>query len=128
MSVQEPLGNAVHVVTKANVKGKKVLIVGEKTKGGELHIKNVKNPIVSFGQGCEGEPLLQSTVIEKAIEAIRRETSKGTIHMNSNGSKPDSLARLLDAGLDSVRISLNSARKSFYLRYYYSLSSRSQYY
>ncbi|MFQ5452227.1 MAG: alcohol dehydrogenase catalytic domain-containing protein, partial [Candidatus Paceibacterota bacterium] len=28
MSVQEPLGNAVHVVTKANIKGKRVLIVG----------------------------------------------------------------------------------------------------
>src|SRR3989338_5794098 len=28
MSVQEPLGNAVHVVEKANVKGKKVLIMG----------------------------------------------------------------------------------------------------
>ncbi len=28
MSVQEPLGNAVHVVTKANVRGKKVLVLG----------------------------------------------------------------------------------------------------
>lgn len=28
MSVQEPLGNALHVVTKAEVKGKKVLIIG----------------------------------------------------------------------------------------------------
>ncbi len=28
MSVQEPLGNAVHVVMKANVKGKRVLVVG----------------------------------------------------------------------------------------------------
>ena len=28
MSVQEPLGNAVNVVTKANVKGKKVLVMG----------------------------------------------------------------------------------------------------
>ena len=28
MSVQEPLGNAVNVVTKAEVKGKKVLVMG----------------------------------------------------------------------------------------------------
>ncbi len=28
MSVQEPLGNSVHAVTKANVKGKKLLIIG----------------------------------------------------------------------------------------------------
>ncbi len=38
--------------------------------------------------------------------------------MNSNGSMPGALARLFDAGLDSVRISLNSAQKIYYLRYY----------
>lgn len=83
-----------------------------------FHIENVRQPIVSFGQGCEGEPLLQDDLIAKAIALIRKETSKGTIHMNTNGSRPDALARLLDAGLDSVRISLNSARESYYRRYY----------
>ncbi|MBU0606136.1 MAG: radical SAM protein [Candidatus Omnitrophica bacterium] len=83
-----------------------------------FHIENVRQPIVSFGQGCEGEPLLQDDLIAKTIALIRKETSKGTIHMNTNGSRPDALARLLDAGLDSVRISLNSARESYYRRYY----------
>ena len=83
-----------------------------------FHMDNVKNPIVSFGQGCEGEPLLQDKLIERAIVLIRKKTAKGTVHINTNGSKPDSLARLVDAGLDSVRISLNSAREEYYLKYY----------
>jgi len=82
------------------------------------HIKNTKNAIVSFGQGCEGEPLTQAVVIEEAIKNIRRATDKGTINMNTNGSRPDALAKLFDAGLDSVRISLNSAREEYYKVYY----------
>lgn len=83
-----------------------------------FHIENVKNPIVSFGQGCEGEPLLQAKLIEEAIKLIRSDTRKGTININTNGSKPRALARLFDAGLDTVRISLNSARADYYSRYY----------
>ncbi len=83
-----------------------------------FHIENVKHPVVSFGQGCEGEPLLQDELIARAITLIRKETPEGTIHMNTNGSEPGALARLLDAGLDSVRISLNSARELYYRKYY----------
>jgi MoaA/NifB/PqqE/SkfB family radical SAM enzyme len=82
------------------------------------HIDNVKRPIVSFGQGCEGEPLLSAGIIEKAIRSIRRCSSKGVINMNTNGSRPDSIARLFDAGLDSIRVSLNSAREEYYIKYY----------
>ena len=82
------------------------------------HIGNVKRPIVSFGQGCEGEPLLSAGVIEKAIRSIRRCSSKGVINMNTNGSRPDAVARLFDSGLDSIRVSLNSAREKYYVRYY----------
>jgi len=82
------------------------------------HINNAKNAIVSFGQGCEGEPLTQSGIIKKAIREIRRVTDKGTINMNTNGSRPDALAGLFDAGLDSVRISMNSAREEYYKAYY----------
>ncbi|MFH1190402.1 MAG: radical SAM protein [Candidatus Omnitrophota bacterium] len=82
------------------------------------HIENTARPIVSFGQGCEGEPLLQNKLIAKAITLIRSKTQKGTVHMNTNGSRPEVLARLIDAGLDSVRISLNSARESYYRKYY----------
>jgi MoaA/NifB/PqqE/SkfB family radical SAM enzyme len=82
------------------------------------HIGNVKQPIVSFGQGCEGEPLLSAGVIEKAIRSIRRCSSKGVINMNTNGSSPGAVARLFDSGLDSIRVSLNSAREKYYVSYY----------
>ena len=82
------------------------------------HIKAVKDPVVSFGQGCEGEPLLEGVTIEKAIKMIRSVTSKGIINMNTNASLPKVVARLFDAGLDSIRVSLNSVRKESYERYY----------
>jgi len=83
-----------------------------------FHMGNVKDPLVSFGQGCDGEPLLVSDVIEKSIILIRKRTKKGIINMNTNGSMPDSLQRLLDAGLNSIRVSLNSVREPYYMRYY----------
>jgi len=82
------------------------------------HIGNVKRPMVSFGQGCEGEPLLSAGVIEKAIRSIRRCSSGGVINMNTNASSPGAVARLFDSGLDSIRVSLNSAREKYYVRYY----------
>lgn len=83
-----------------------------------FHIGRVTDPVVSFGQGCEGEPLLRGETIEKSILLIRKKTGKGIINMNTNASKPRMLERLFDAGLDSIRVSLNSARYEYYLRYY----------
>ena len=82
------------------------------------HIDNVKDPVVSFGQGCEGEPLLMHKLIERSIRLIRKNTLKGIININTNGSLPGIVARLFDAGLDSIRVSLNSVRKEYYERYY----------
>ena len=82
------------------------------------HIGKVDKPIVSFGQGCEGEPLTQASIVEEAIRLIRTATSKGVVNLNTNGSRPDKLKSLIDAGLDSVRISLNSARAVYYTKYY----------
>ncbi|MBN1932824.1 MAG: radical SAM protein [Desulfobacterales bacterium] len=82
------------------------------------HILKVKKSIVSFGQGCEGDPLLAAEVIEPAITVIRSATPHGTINMNTNGSKPDVLEQLFDAGLDSIRVSLNSVRKACYDTYF----------
>lgn len=83
-----------------------------------FHINNTKDPIVSFGQGCEGEPLLAGDVIERSIHLIRNKTSDGVININTNGSLPEMIARLFDAGLDTIRISMNSAREIYYSRYY----------
>ena len=82
------------------------------------HIHRVKKAIVSFGQGCEGDPLLAADVIEPAIKLIRSKTARGTIHMNTNGSRPDLIKRLFASGLDSMRISLNSVRKKCYTAYF----------
>jgi len=82
------------------------------------HINHVKNAVVSFGQGCEGEPLLASHVIEPAIKKIRQKTDAGTINLNTNASRPDLLKPLFHAGLDSMRVSINSFQKEAYLKYF----------
>ncbi|QTA91827.1 radical SAM protein [Desulfonema magnum] len=82
------------------------------------HIRSVKKSVVSFGQGCEGDPLLAADVIEPAIRIIRGKTKNGTINMNTNGSRPDILEKLFDAGLDSMRISMNSVREKCYNAYF----------
>ncbi|HET9551849.1 MAG TPA: radical SAM protein [Anaeromyxobacteraceae bacterium] len=74
--------------------------------------------MVSFGQGCEGEPLLRWKEIARAIRLVRAATPRGSIHVNTNGSLPDALGALCDAGVDSVRISLNSASPDLYAAYY----------
>jgi wyosine [tRNA(Phe)-imidazoG37] synthetase (radical SAM superfamily) len=83
------------------------------------HLTTARGKVmVSFGQGCEGEPLLRWKVIERAIGLIRAATARGSIHANTNGSLPEALGALCDAGLDSVRISLNSAAPDLYAAYY----------
>jgi MoaA/NifB/PqqE/SkfB family radical SAM enzyme len=82
------------------------------------HLERVADGIVSFGQGCEGEPLLRSIEIARTIERIRAVRSNGTINCNTNGSLPSSLQRAIDAGLQAVRVSLNSFRPDVYAAYY----------
>lgn len=82
------------------------------------HLNSAEHPVVSFGQGCEGEPLLQADTIEKAIKKIRQRTAAGTINLNSNASLPDKVQRLAASGLDSLRVSLNSAQEKYYSPYY----------
>jgi molybdenum cofactor biosynthesis enzyme MoaA len=90
----------------------------EITEVAQAHIRRVPKSVVSFGQGCEGDPLLATDVIEPAIRRIRRQTGEGTINMNTNGSLPANLKRLFDAGLDSVRISMNSVQGKCYDAYF----------
>lgn len=82
------------------------------------HLQTAPYPIVSFGQGCEGEPLLMWETIRDAIIEIRKRTTKGSININTNGSKPEAVKILCEAGLNSIRVSTNSARSEIYLPYY----------
>lgn len=82
------------------------------------HLQTAPYPIVSFGQGCEGEPLLMWETLGEAIREMRRHTDRGSININTNGSKPEAVRALCEAGLDSIRVSLNSARASVYTAYY----------
>jgi pyruvate-formate lyase-activating enzyme len=83
------------------------------------HLTTARGKVmVSFGQGCEGEPLLRWKEIARAIRLVRARTSRGSIHANTNGSLTAPLAALCQAGLDSVRISLNSAAPDLYAAYY----------
>jgi len=82
------------------------------------HLDRAPQAMISFGQGCEGEPLLQGILIAAAIKKIRQHTSRGTIHLNTNGSRPEMVSRLIEAGLDSIRASLNSVREPIYTAYY----------
>jgi pyruvate-formate lyase-activating enzyme len=82
------------------------------------HLETAPFPIISFGQGCEGEPLLMWETIREAIIEIRKHTPKGSININTNGSMPAAVEALCKAGLDSIRVSTNSARKGVYEKYY----------
>ena len=82
------------------------------------HLEEAKDAIVSFGQGCEGEPLMQWRLLERSISELRAKTGRGTINLNTNGSFPDRVEKLCEAGLDSVRVTLNSPHRQYYNRYH----------
>ena len=75
-------------------------------------------PIYSFGQGCEGEPLTEHALLAEAIRTFRKRGGRGTVNLNSNASMPDAVSQLAEAGLSSLRVSMNSAREEPYTRYY----------
>lgn len=83
-----------------------------------LHAKRAKNPVLSFGQGCEGEPLTEATLIAEAIKRFRTAGGQGTVNINTNASLPDTIPMLAQAGLNSIRVSLNSAKENLYNAYY----------
>ena len=82
------------------------------------HLEKADQAIVSYGQGCEGDPILQADVIAEATRRMKQATSRGVVNFNSNGSLPDKIRLLCDAGMDSFRFSMNSVREEYYNRYY----------
>lgn len=81
-----------------------------------------KTPIYSFGQGCEGDPLMNTGLLCESVERFRSLRSKGrghgTVNCNTNGSRPAAVARIAKAGFTSIRVSMNSARPDLYSLYY----------
>ena len=82
------------------------------------HFRAVPGAVASFGQGCEGEPLLRASDLAAAVRRVRDKTEMGTINLNTNGSIPEGVKTLINAGLDSIRISLNSPTREYYTRYH----------
>lgn len=82
------------------------------------HLEYAPNAVASFGQGCEGEPLMQWELLRDSIKAIRAKTSRGIINLNTNGSKPKAVEELFKVGLDSIRVSMNSAQEKWYNLYH----------
>ncbi len=82
------------------------------------HCRGKKRAILSFGQGCEGEPLTRGDTILKSLKRVRPSIPQATININTNASRPDYIPELARAGLDSLRVSLNSAHQDLYHAYY----------
>ena len=82
------------------------------------HLEQADQAIVSYGQGCEGDPILQADTIAEATLRMKKGTSRGTVNFNSNGSIPEKVQLLCDVGMDSFRFSMNSVREETYNRYY----------
>src|SRR5207237_4880875 len=49
------------------------------------HLREAEHAMVSFGQGCEGDPLNRARPLAQAIRLIRVATARGAINMNTNG-------------------------------------------
>ncbi len=84
----------------------------------DWHLRGQDGAIVAFGQGCEGEALTRDDALVEAARRIRELHPGATIHINTNASKPHVLERLIDAGLNSVRISAISFNDGVFRPYY----------
>jgi pyruvate-formate lyase-activating enzyme len=84
----------------------------------DYHLGGSDAAIVSFGQGCEGEPLTRDDALVEATREIRTLHPDATVHINTNGSKPHVLRQLVDAGCNSVRISAISFIDNVFRAYY----------
>lgn len=82
------------------------------------HLKNAPNPVASFGQGCEGDPLMNPPLLVDTVRGLRAATSRGTINLNTNGSRPAAVRELMRAGLNAIRVSMNSVQERWYSAYY----------
>ncbi|WP_422659158.1 radical SAM protein [Paenibacillus sp. EC2-1] len=86
----------------------------------QIMLEHLKTPesIISFGQGCEGEPSTQAKIIIEAMREVRSITDMGYININTNAGLTDHIRGIVDAGLDLMRVSTISALDDHYNAYY----------
>jgi len=82
------------------------------------HLSTAPEAIISFGQGCEGEPALAAQTIAAAIREVRSKTGRGVLNINTNAGYTEGIRQIADAGIDSLRVSLISAREETHQAYY----------
>lgn len=86
----------------------------------DIMLEHLQEPdrIISFGQGCEGEPSTQAKIIIEAMRIVRQKTKLGYININTNAGLTDHIRGIVDAGLDLMRVSTISAIDEHYNAYY----------
>jgi pyruvate-formate lyase-activating enzyme len=86
----------------------------------QIMLEQLQTPesIISFGQGCEGEPSTQAVTIIEAIRRVRQQTQVGFININTNAGLTDHIRGIVDAGLNMMRVSTISALDDHYNAYY----------
>jgi pyruvate-formate lyase-activating enzyme len=86
----------------------------------DIMLEHLREPesIISFGQGCEGEPSTQVKIIVEAMRRVRAVTSNGYININTNAGLTDFIRAIVDSGLDLMRVSTISALDDHYNAYY----------
>ncbi|MFS0724730.1 radical SAM protein [Paenibacillus sp. 1P07SE] len=86
----------------------------------DIMLEHLQTPeaIISFGQGCEGEPSTQAKIITEAMRRVREQTDNGYININTNAGLTDHIRAIVDSGLDLMRVSTISALDDHYNAYY----------
>lgn len=82
------------------------------------HLTHAQEAIISFGQGCEGEPSLNASNLSQAIKIIRQATSAGTININTNAGYSAGIRQMCRAGLDAMRVTMFSCHEPNYMAYH----------
>ncbi|MGH2346559.1 MAG: radical SAM protein [Chloroflexota bacterium] len=87
------------------------------------HLSGGPGRMISFGQGCEGDPLNRWRVLAQAVRLIRERLPTdhphgGVINMNTNAWHTQGLSAVIGAGLQRIRVSTFSAVDDHYAAYY----------
>lgn len=82
------------------------------------HERSEPRPVLSFGQGCEGEPLTEANRIAEAVTLYRSKGGRGWVNVNTNASLPETVGPLAAAGVNAVRVSMASPEAGRYAAYH----------